>query len=86
VTESEKRALKIIARNPGITPARFAELMWPNSEGHQRHHRCGYGTSRGSGMALAAGGYLGKLVRRGLVKRHYDQYYRGHYTIVRKGK
>jgi hypothetical protein len=48
-------------------PERFASLMWPDSEGHQRSHKVGQsGSSKGVGMALAAGGFLGRLRAAGL--------------------
>lgn len=68
LTERTLQALTIVAEHPGITPANFAHLMWPASEKWKHSVRCGVnGVSIGGGMRLAAGGYLGKLYRRGLI-------------------
>ena len=64
------RALTIIRDHPGVAPAAFAKLMWPDAEGHRRPTKCGRsGSHRGGGMVLAAGGFLGRLVKAGLVCR-----------------
>jgi len=60
-------ALQIIRAHPGIQPREFARLMWPDSDGFRRSSRCGRGSSRGGGMNLAGGGYLGRLRRCGLI-------------------
>ena len=71
LTDFRRRALEIIRDNPGIWPARFAELAWPDSEGWRRQRKCGnHGAHRGGGMYVAAGQYLGKLRREGLIYSH----------------
>lgn len=57
LSSAQARALKIIwdYREP-IPPKWFAKRMWPDSPGHKRSHNCGYGSSRGSMMAMAGGG------------------------------
>lgn len=67
MTPSLRRGLEIIRDNPGLRPARFAELMWPNSPGWDRVVKCGHGSHRGGGMYQAGGGLLGKYSRAGYV-------------------
>ena len=66
-------ALKLIARNDIQYPRQFAKLMWPNSDGWHRVHKLGHGASKGAAMPLAAGGYLGKLRRDGLILGGHDR-------------
>ena len=75
------RALKIIVNNPDIRPSEFAEKMWPDSLGHKKFTRCGYGTHRGGGMHLAGGGFLGRLRRKGLIGRGW----KAGYYLTNKG-
>lgn len=60
-------ALQIIRDNDIRSPREFAKKMWPNSEGWQRVHKVGHGVHRGAAMALAGGGFLGKLRGQGLI-------------------
>lgn len=55
--------------------------MWPDSSGWRRSAKCGpKGACKGLGMAMAGGGYLGRLVNLGLVRRYYNyDYSRGRY-------
>jgi transcription elongation factor Elf1 len=80
----EVRALNIILKSEGdMYPERFASLMWPDSEGHQRSHKVGRsGSSKGVGMALAAGGFLGRLRTAGLTdwKPAWHGYQRYHFV------
>lgn len=77
LTQPQAKALDIVAKYPGMNPARFAERMWPNSPGHQRSHKCGaYGSSKGGMMAMAAGGYLSRLERKGWLRGVYKTTYR----------
>lgn len=76
-------ALQIIRDNEIRSPREFARLMWPNSEGWHRHHRVGYGTSRGAAMALAGGGFLGKLKAQGLIR---VSIFDGRIVLTDKGK
>lgn len=68
LTDSQVRALNILRSSPDpVYPALFARKMWPDSDGHRRAHKVGAkGSSRGAGMAVSAGGYLGKLRAAGL--------------------
>lgn len=71
ITPTTIRALRIIEQSPGIRPERFGEQLWPDHEGWGRIGKCGaYGARRGVGMVLAAGGYLGKLRKAGLISAH----------------
>lgn len=64
LTEPQVRALRILVAVDEITPRAFARKMWPDSPGWKRSYRCGpNGSSRGSMMSMAGGGYLGKLTR-----------------------
>jgi hypothetical protein len=83
MTQKTLRALLIIRDNNVTSAAEFAALMWPESSGWNRRVKCGnYGVSVGGGMALAGGGLVGKLVKRGLVVRVYafDRTMRLHLT------
>lgn len=70
MTAATKRALKILEAKPGgLKPSDFAEAMWPDSSGWKRIHKCGPGASSpGVCMALAAGGFLGRLRKQGLTE------------------
>jgi hypothetical protein len=71
LTLTTVRALRIIRDHEITMPKQFAKLMWPDSDGWETHVKCGpHGSHRGGGMYLAAGGYLGKLEQRGLIKCH----------------
>lgn len=92
ITDKQAEALQKILENQkkypldAIRPAEFAKLMWPDSEGWERHARCGpKGVSRGGGMRLAAGGYLGRLCRDDLV-RFVGHKYGTSYRVSSKGR
>ena len=67
------KAVVILGKNPGgLSPRSFAKEMWPDSPRWKIPTKCGpYGCSRGGGMNLAGGGFLGKLSKRGLAKLSY---------------
>jgi len=74
-TPSQLKALHILKEHGPIRPREFARLMWPDSEGWRRSTKCGpNGSTRGGGMCLAGGGYLGKLYHKGWSKEVYSQY------------
>jgi len=83
LTKPEKKALTILSENPeGLHPKRFAELMWPDSPCWTKSYNCGpNGASYGIRMYTAAGGYLGRLSKKGTVRRRYDW----SYTITTAG-
>lgn len=50
--------------------AQFAKLFWPENLMHRRHTNCGtHGSRRGAGAWFAAGSYIAKLERAGLVRK-----------------
>jgi len=88
VTPARLRALTIVRDYGPIRPREFARKMWPDSPRWKSHTKCGnHGVSRGGGMSLAGGGFLGKLYRDGLVNRKYNDTFRslGGYYLTDKG-
>jgi len=81
LTDSQIRALTILHNSPDpVYPALFAIKMWPDSDGHRRSYKSGpKGSRKGAGMAIAAGGFLGRLRKLGLTdwrpNRHGFQRY-----------
>ena len=72
LTPSLWRALTTLDRHEALLPNEFARLMWPDAPGWRHHTRCGRkGVTPGGGMVLAAGGYLGRLCKAGLIERQY---------------
>jgi hypothetical protein len=66
MTKSQRKALEILRDHGPILPAAFAEKMWPDSPCWNRSYKCGaYGSHRGGAMYRAAGGFLGKLRKKG---------------------
>jgi len=64
------KSLQIISRSPGIKPSAFARQYFPKDhEGWERHGRAGRGSTRGQGLILWAGGWLGKLKQRELISQ-----------------
>lgn len=92
LTDHQKKAILIIGQRGSVRPRQFARLFWPDSEGWQRHAKAGpHGVSQGGGMSLAAGGYLGKLRRKGLLKPNVQLMLRptehgSIYTLSDKGR
>lgn len=83
VTAKTLRALEVLAGGEpgGLMPGEFARRLWPDADGWRRATKCGpYGSSRGGGMRLAGGGFLGKLAKRGLAERR-DNYYGKTYVM-----
>ena len=67
VGQKTLRALRIVRDNGPLRPARFAELMWPNSPAWKIHYNCGpYGSTTGRGLVMSAGSFLWKMERLGL--------------------
>jgi len=83
-TPTAIRALKIIRDHGPIRPREFGEKLWGKEHpGWRRVSKAGpSGSTRGGGMNLAAGGYIGKLFKAGWVWPNYfifgprDQEYR----------
>lgn len=68
ISEKRMRALRILAdAGPdGLTPAQFAERMWPDSPRWQTVYHVGNGAARGVAVNRSGGAYLGRLRRDGL--------------------
>lgn len=87
LTEARSRALKIIGDNPGITPQRFSFLAWPDAPGHNRMGKAGpYGSTRGSGMWIAAGCFLGTIERAGLIRHTRRSRFDNGYELTPSGR
>ena len=90
LTGPQRKALQIVAQHAPIHPKQFAEVMWPDSPCWRHSCRVGHGASRGAGMSLAAGGYLGKLARKGWIIMRYQflgkEYRRLGYDLTDDGK
>ncbi len=89
LTAGQVRALEVIEAAGSIRPRAFAKAMWPESEGWRRQTRCGNnGVTRGGGMCLAGGGYLGKLVQLGVVEQQFrNEFHRQDgFALTDKGK
>lgn len=63
------QAVKLLKEYDGLSARQFAKLFWPNSAGWSRVKNQGRGATHGKGMWLAAGAFLSKLERQGLVGR-----------------
>ena len=81
-----KEALEIIRANQIHSHREFAKLMWPDSDGWKHHHKTGRGSSCGTMMAMAAGGLLGKLRYRGLIRTPWHDDYGSYYSLTEKGR
>jgi hypothetical protein len=67
VTTATLKALAILAEHGPMLPGGFADRMWPE----MRRRRAGGNSQHqgGDNGAICAGGYLGKLCKRGLARR-----------------
>lgn len=86
ITAKRAQALQIVRDQGSLAPREFARQMWPDSPGWRRVSKCGpYGSTRGGGMCLAGGSYLGKLRRASLVEKDASDP-RGLYSISEEGR
>lgn len=69
LSESSRKALNIIAVNPGIGITDFARQMWPDSDGWNKPNSAG--KNRGYGMIRAGQSYLDRLLKTGLITEKY---------------
>jgi len=83
---SFRRALEIINKNDIHMPKEFARLMWPNSEGWKRMHKCGRGASWGAMMPMAGGGLLGKLRAKDFIRTPWGDDRNSYYSLTEKGR
>jgi len=74
MTPTQEKALKFIRDNPNVQAAKIAEHLWPDSLMHTRYHNTGNGACAGKGAWLCGGSYVGKLVKKGWVRRDYDKW------------
>ncbi|KKN50917.1 hypothetical protein LCGC14_0627820 [marine sediment metagenome] len=81
-----KKALEVIRDNLIHSPKQFALLMWPDSDGWKRIHKCGNGVSRGAMMPMVGGGLLGKLKAAGLIRAPWYDDYESYYQLTDKGQ
>jgi len=65
------KALTIVKDRPFITPTEFSYFMWPDSDMHTKTSNQGRGACTGKAAWMCAGGYLGKLLHRGLLQVRY---------------
>lgn len=71
------RALLALYLYPASGPAALGARIWRGHPGWNRVSKCGaYGSTRGGGMNLMAGGYLGKMKREGLAISDSHDYLR----------
>lgn len=70
LTDSAIKALEVLRDHGPLPPREFGEYFWGQDHpGWRRISKAGpYGSTTGGGMNLAAGGYLGKLRKQGLVR------------------
>ena len=94
LSPKRRRALEILRDCGPISPAQFAEYMWPESPCWTHIHKCGNkGASQGVMMAMAGGGFLGKLRRDGLIMvagwgppTRWGLSLKGHRVLAAKGE
>lgn len=87
LTQSNRRALEILRDVKEMYPRQFSKAMWPDSPCWKHHTKAGPGgVMLAGGMNLAAGGYLAKLLRRGLVSLRYSSVHQPFYSISTKGR
>ena len=78
------KALKILAENEVKMARQFARLMWPNSPCWEKVYNIGaYGATKGVGMWLVGGSFLGKLRDQGLIRQSV---YDGRFVLTDKGE
>ncbi len=93
MTQTQK-ALAIIRDHEIELPSQFADLMWPNSPARHVSYKCGpYGSSRGIALNRAAGAFLGRLRKQGLIVDIPSRHHRPlivltgeGYTVLKRGE
>jgi len=63
----------VAARDPyaEATPGELAEVFWPDSPAHTRTSNVGHGATTGVGIKRAAGSFLHRMEKAGLVTRRW---------------
>lgn len=71
-----------------LTPYWIASRVFPDDHpGWLRSCKCGaYGSTRGSGLVMFMGGYLGKLRKAGLITEWYDIHQNRNIALTVKGE
>ena len=81
------RALSIIKHHGPVQPKAFAHAMWPQSPSWGQRTACGpNGVSIGLCMAISAGGYLGKLAKRGMIRPNFRFSVHAGYVLTELGQ
>lgn len=75
ISDKTIQALKIIRDSEEISASDFALKMWPNSPKWKKVYNTGDGATSGKGMWLAAGSYLSKLRKAGLLWSGFSNIY-----------
>lgn len=74
LTKTMAKAIQVIGAHDGTRARSFGKLMWPDAKAWSVYGNVGHGVTRGVGMQLMSGGYLGKLRKRGLVYLFMSEY------------
>ena len=80
------KALRLIRDNRIDSPTVFARHMWPDNPNWHHPTKAGRGTTRGGGMRLGAGGFLGRLRRAGLIYGNGTGYHPERFGLTSAGK
>lgn len=77
VSQVSTKALRLVRDHGPVAPAKFAEMMWPDSPAWNKVYMAGNkgGAVRGRGIVRSAGSYLGKPRKAGLVYRNSNWLY-----------
>ena len=86
LTAFQLRALNYLSTVEKISPAVFAEKMWPESNMHTRYSNQGHGACRGKAAWLSGGSYLSKLQKKGWVRWVSEFGKNTLYAITQKGR
>jgi hypothetical protein len=82
MSDSLKKALRILSNHPAITYSGFAEKMWPDNPMHQKASNGGHGSQRGKAAWLCAGSYLAKIQKKG----YFYTLLNGEFRLTQLGK
>ena len=75
MTERQLEALEILLVHPGLTAREFGYHFWPDHPMHKKSSNQGTGATTGKAGWLCAGGYLGRLRKKGWIRwAGYDCY------------
>ncbi len=75
MSEAERRTLEILREHGPLRPRDFAHKYFPRDHpGWGKPCKCGRGVHAGGGLVLWAGGWLGRLARKGVVRRSFARH------------